>query len=115
MQHIDMEIRVMLLLNFQFYATTPCSFISALCVTLGADSTVHHTANYLVDLALMEPWSIGEQPSLMAAAAVALALHKLEMPVPFEKIELLCRAQVCCLYFCAICPRAQGSFRDTHI
>ncbi len=92
----------MLLLNFQFYATTPCSFISALCASLSVDSRVHLTASYLVDLAIMEPWSIGEQPSLMAAAAMALALHKLEMPVPFEKIELLCRAQVCFLKFYAI-------------
>ena len=68
-QHLDMEIKVMILLNFKFYTVTPSSYIHVLVQVLGLDDDIATVALYMTSLSMMESDSIGVKPSLTAAAA----------------------------------------------
>ena len=68
-QHLDMEIKVMILLNFKFYTVTPSSYIQVLVQVLGLDDDIATAALYMTSLSMMESDSIGVKPSLTAAAA----------------------------------------------
>ena len=93
-EHVDMEIKVMLLLNFRVFTVTPAAYISALRVSLKESEQLELLALFLADLALVEGVSVCTPPSLIAAAATALALHTLHKEVPLELIALQCRTTI---------------------
>ena len=90
-EHMEMEMKVMSLLNFQVNTVTPASYIAALKISLDEDAQLELLALFLADLGLVEGVCIGVSPSITAAAAVALALHTQHKKVPIGLIAHLCR------------------------
>lgn len=92
----------MMMLQFKFYTVTPASFIDAFCHTLSLDTHTSTAALYISDLIMMESDSVGNKPSMIAIASIALALAKLRLDVPIYKLSLLSRVsedrirKLCC-------------------
>ena len=101
-EHNEMEIKVMLLLDFQVYTITPASYITTLCASLKEGKQLELLAFFFTDLALVDGITVCTPPALIAAAATALAFLTLEREVPLNVIAHLCRVPVLSLktHFC---------------
>ena len=92
--HVEMEMKVMLLLQFQVYSVTPASYITALQTCLQEDMVVQVLAFYLANLGLVNGLVVRVPSSVIAASAVALALHTLRQPLRLDLIAMICRTTV---------------------
>lgn len=73
--HRSMEMKVLFATNFLVRSVTPCSFIAALCQLVQLPDDVKLMANYLADVFLLHPSSIGILPSAVAGVCILLAMY----------------------------------------
>ncbi|XP_018329929.1 cyclin-A2 [Agrilus planipennis] len=79
-QVIRMEHLILKVLSFDLSVPTPLTFITAICISNQLSKKVMYLAMYLSELSMLEADPYLENlPSVIAASAVALARHNLEM------------------------------------
>ena len=74
-EHVDMEIRALISLQFVVRSLAPCSYAETLCQVLGLSPAIKAMADYLIDLFLLEHDAVGTLPSTIAGAAVLVSIH----------------------------------------